>query len=187
MFHLVGLFCLCVQALKALLENVVGKLELFEGKVQGQFDSQEKRLIEAERKIENIFMSQDGKVKQKQRFQRSAPPLKSPKAKSRILEMESSRKANSRSVQIEFRSCHEIFLAHEGGVISTLTNNNREKFNAFIDPDGKGIGDPPIFVECDMANNGKLKMNGDFILRNSPTQFCMSLSTQERPKLQLKY
>ena len=110
-------------------------------------------------------MSQDGKVKQKQRFQRSAPPLKSPKAKSRILEMESSRKANSRSVQIEFRSCHEIFLAHEGGVISTLTNNNREKFNAFIDPDGKGIGEPPIFVECDMANNGKYTKSVN-ILRN---------------------
>ena len=45
-------FFFFLQALKALLENVVEKLELFEGKVQGQFNSQEKRLIEAEKKIE---------------------------------------------------------------------------------------------------------------------------------------
>ena len=59
----------------------------------------------------------------------------------------------------------QISLAHDGGVISTLTNNNHEKFNAFIDPDGKGIGDPPIFVECDMANNGKYTKSV-YILRN---------------------
>ena len=157
-------FVFFLQALKALLENVVEKLELFEGKVQDQFNSQEKRLIEAEKKIENIVMSQDRKVQKKQRSKRSAQPPQSPKAKSRILEVES-KKANSRSVQIEFRSCHEIFLAHEGGVLGTLTNNNRDTFNTFIDPDGKGIGDPPIFVECHMANNGKYTKSVN-ILRN---------------------
>ena len=57
------------------------------------------------------------------------------------------------SVKIQYRSCHEIFTAHTGGVLSSLANN-RQVFNTFIDPDGLGIGDPPIFVECDMSNNG---------------------------------
>ena len=62
------------------------------------------------------------------------------------------------SVKIQYRSCHEIFTAHTGGVLSSLANN-RQVFNTFIDPDGLGIGDPPIFVECDMANNGKKLLN----------------------------
>ena len=60
---------------------------------------------------------------------------------------------SQQSVKIQYRSCHDIFTAHTGGVLSSLARN-RQVFNTFIDPDGLGIGDPPIFVECDMSNNG---------------------------------
>ena len=71
---------------------------------------------------------------------------------SKLTEQAKKASSNSQSVKIEFRSCHEIFLAYEGGVFSSLAHN-RDMFNAFIDPDGQGIGDPKIFVECEIANN----------------------------------
>jgi hypothetical protein len=63
-----------------------------------------------------------------------------------------SHQSSAAQIHTQFRSCYEIFVAYEGGALSGVTLN-RNKFNIFIDPDGQGIGDPPILVECDMNGN----------------------------------
>lgn len=153
------------------LQKLVNRLNQLETKVRVQsleinqlrvkVDWQETRLNEANRKFEIILQEArnasncDDAIFTK-RKKRNADEKR--KTKPRVIDnilTEQAKKAssNSQSVKIEFRSCHEIFLAYEGGVFSSLAHN-RDVFNAFIDPDGQGIGDPPIFVECDMANNG---------------------------------
>jgi Tfp pilus assembly protein PilW len=101
---------------------------------------------------QNASSSNDAKLK---RFKRTT--LKSSNVQSAntmlIDQMNKAAMNSHQSVKIQYRSCHEIFTAHTGGVLSSLANN-RQVFNTFVDPDGLGIGDPPIFVECDMANNG---------------------------------
>ena len=69
----------------------------------------------------------------------------------------------SKQAQTQFRSCHEIFAAYGGqtnhalhSLISTNKNRTRERsFHFHIDPDGQGIGAPPIYVWCNLTN-GKL-------------------------------
>jgi len=141
-----------------------------ESKVQGQsvkVDTQEIRLVEAERKIESILLqgtssdaADDNEIlsSSRKRLKRSPQSLYrnvtrklNVKIKNEILEKQANAAANPHSIKVQYRSCHEIFMAHLGRVSSSLTYN-RDVFTTYIDPDGLGIGDPPILVECDMTN-----------------------------------
>jgi len=64
----------------------------------------------------------------------------------------------SKQAQTQFRSCHEIFLAYGGQTGQALhslmpcKNRTKDMFYFHIDPDGQGIGAPPIYVLCDFTN-----------------------------------
>ena len=164
-----------------LLETAVERLDRLESKVQGhsvKVDSQEMRLGDAERKIESILLLQgtnsdaaDNAIMfTRKRLKRSPQPssnrsrnVTKSKSKMKIIEsddddrtQEKQTKASAAAnphamMMVQYRSCHEIVVAHSGQVASKLTYN-QNKFRTYIDPDGLGIGDPPIYVECDMTN-----------------------------------
>ena len=61
----------------------------------------------------------------------------------------------STQVLTQFRSCHEISVAYDVYALQNLlgvsdTNNITAMF--YIDPDGQGIGAPPIYVLCNLTN-----------------------------------
>ena len=160
------------------METAVERLDRLESKVQGQsvkVDSQEMRLGEAERKIESILLlketnseAADNEIMfSRKRLKRSPQPSSNSsrivtknKSKMKIIksededtqEKQTKASANPHAIMmVQYRSCHEIFVAYSGQVASKLTYN-QNKFRTYIDPDGLGIGDPPISVECDMTN-----------------------------------
>lgn len=135
----------------SLLDAKVNDQALEISKLRSEFHNQAALLREANGKIETLMSLLDLKEFHHEddvtniRFKRQTLAQATPQVGSI---------SQSSAVQIhtQFRSCHEIFVAYEGGALSGVTLN-RNKFNIFIDPDGQGIGDPPILVECDM--NGK--------------------------------
>lgn len=176
------LIYLFFEILKTLFEKAVARLEILESKVLEQYvkvNSQEMRLGEAERKIETIFLltqptnssnAADNRIpissgKRLKRSHKQSPNESrknvTRKSKMKIINSDSdtlknqakaaTAAANPHAIKIQYRSCHEIFVAHSGQVSSKLTYN-QNKLTTYIDPDGLGIGDPPIFVECDMTN-----------------------------------
>ena len=147
-----------------------------ESKVQGQsvkVDSQEMCLGEAERKIDSILLLKETNSEimfSRKRLKRSLQPssnrsinVTTNKSKMKIIKSDEEEKKEKQAkasasaadphamMMVQYRSCHHICVAHSGPVASKLTYN-QNKFRTYIDPDGLGIGDPPISVECDMTN-----------------------------------
>jgi len=115
-----------VQNQAALLKEANGKIETLMSLLDQLHDHEDYRQNDA-------------------RFKRQTLPQATP-------QMGSISQSSAAQIHTQFRSCYEIFVAYEGGALSGVTLN-RNKFNIFIDPDGQGIGDPPILVECDMNGN----------------------------------
>ena len=135
-----------------LLDARVNGQSLEISQLRSELTKQAALLSEANGKIEtlmHLLEQLEGHILFKERTKRSSPPL--PPPVETISNSQAAPEPTSSAAQIhtQFRSCSEIFLAYEGGALSGVTLN-RDKFNIFIDPDGQGIGDPPILVECYM-------------------------------------
>ena len=62
---------------------------------------------------------------------------------------------HSNQALTQFRSCHGIVVAYDLYALQNLlvtsdTNNMTAMF--YIDPDGQGIGAPPIYVKCNLTD-----------------------------------
>ena len=57
-------------------------------------------------------------------------------------------------VLTQFRSCHEISVAYDVSLQTLLgvSDTNNMTTMLYIDPDGQGIGAPPIYVLCNLTN-----------------------------------
>lgn len=141
----------------SLLDAKVNGQALEISQLRSEVQNQAALLKEANVKIEALMSlldqlhdHEDSQQKDatRSRFKRQTSPQATPQAGSLS-------QSSAAQIHTQFRSCYEIFVAYEGGALSGVTLN-RNKFNIFIDPDGQGIGDPPILVECDM--NGATKV-----------------------------